>query len=161
MGKLTRITWAMEKIMAEELSCTVDLDDTARHVCKLFDYAFDGVSRFSVPEMAAVPEGFGIGLIVGPSGSGKSSLLRRHFAQPQMPEWLPNRPIVSHFADAKMAYERLGAVGLNSIPSWMRPYHVLSKSRAERPLTNLRQSWTATWLNRAPPRCADTSPTRI
>src|SRR6185503_8832576 len=121
-----RITWAMEKIVAEELSCTVEMDDTARQICKLFDYPFDGVSRFTVPDMAPITGKFGLGLIVGPSGSGKSTLLRQHFGQPKTPEWEPNRAIVSHFANAKEAYERLGAVGLNSIPSWMRPYHVLS-----------------------------------
>jgi GNAT superfamily N-acetyltransferase len=121
-----RITWAMERIVAEELSCTVEMDDTARQVCKLFDYPFDGVSRFTVPDMAPIAGKFGLGLIVGPSGSGKSTLLRQHFGQPKTPEWEPNKAIVSHFANAKEAYERLGAVGLNSIPSWMRPYHVLS-----------------------------------
>ena len=109
-----------------DMKCTVQLDETARQVCKLFDYTFDGESKFTIPDPRPIPEKFGIGLVVGPSGSGKSTLLRQYFGEPSAPRWQKDKAIVSHFRDAKEAYERLGAVGLNSIPSWMRPYHVLS-----------------------------------
>jgi len=109
----------------DALTCVVELDDTALEVCRLFDYEFSGESKFSVPAMPTVPKSFGIGLIAGPSGSGKSTLLQK-FGSPMVPQWSKNRAIVSHFSGAKDAYERLGAVGLNSIPSWLRPYHVLS-----------------------------------
>ena len=66
-----------------------------------------------------------IGLIVGPSGSGKSTLLRE-FGEEQNIEWDSNKAVCSHFNDATDAEERLSSVGFNSIPSWMRPYHVLS-----------------------------------
>lgn len=108
-----------------ELTCVVEVDDTAREICALFDYEFSGVSRFAVPRMPEPPGVFGIGLIVGPSGTGKSTLLRR-FGIPTAPRWDDCKAIASHFDTAQHAYERLGAVGLNSIPSWMRPYHVLS-----------------------------------
>jgi GNAT superfamily N-acetyltransferase len=105
-------------------SCTVEMDDRVRGVCRLFDYEFDGTSTFKVPRVHP-PEDWGIGLIVGPSGSGKSSALAS-FGVPTTPAWDAGKAIVSHFDSLDDAHERLAAVGLNSIPSWVRPFHVLS-----------------------------------
>jgi GNAT superfamily N-acetyltransferase len=110
--------------MGKQLTCTVEIDDAVRAVCASFDFPFDGVSRFDVPEITP-PEDWGVGLIVGPSGSGKSSALAS-FGQEAEVEWHPGRAIVSHFASVEDAQERLSAVGLNSLPSWVRPYRVLS-----------------------------------
>jgi GNAT superfamily N-acetyltransferase len=100
-------------------------DDITKSISAMFDYQFDGRSVFEVPKMPAVPSEFGVGLLVGPSGSGKSSLLRG-FGKEQTHLWADNMAVASHFADADDAAERLAAVGFNSIPSWLRPYHVLS-----------------------------------
>lgn len=109
----------------QTLSCSVTVDDTVRELSAAFDYAFDGHSTFTVPQTGTVPSRFGIGLIVGPSGTGKSSLLRQ-WGTPVDPVWDPTKAVCSHFESAADARERLSAVGFNSIPSWMRPYHVLS-----------------------------------
>lgn len=37
-----------------------------------------------------------------------------------------NKAIISHFHNTQDAVTRLSAVGLNSIPSWFKPFHVLS-----------------------------------
>ena len=106
------------------MKCEVVIDDIVRSLSNSFDYEFDGVSTFEPPVMPKV-EAFGIGLIVGPSGSGKSTLLKQFGNESKM-SWDQSKAIVSHFEGPDDAVERLGAVGLNSIPSWMRPYHVLS-----------------------------------
>lgn len=106
------------------LQCSVELDEAVLQIAKMFDYAFDGTSSFDVPDVRH-PDEWSIGVVVGPSGSGKSSILRS-FGHEQEIEWSASKAIVSHFADADDAQERLGAVGLNSVPDWMRPYHVLS-----------------------------------
>jgi GNAT superfamily N-acetyltransferase/ABC-type lipoprotein export system ATPase subunit len=111
--------------MSYELKSEVMLDDITVAISAMFDYEFDGRSAFLVPMMPEVPEQFGIGLLVGPSGSGKSSLLRR-FGKEQTHLWANNMAVASHFSDADDAAERLSAVGFSSIPSWLRPYHVLS-----------------------------------
>ena len=104
---------------------SVLIDDIVSELSGSFDYTFDGVSEFTPPKMPKIKEPFRIGLIVGASGSGKSTLLQ-DFGLEQSPRWCAEKAIVSHFESADDAVERLGAVGLNSIPSWMRPYHVLS-----------------------------------
>lgn len=107
------------------LKCSVEMDPITMELANAFDYSFDGGSTFTVPDMPTPKEGFKIGLIVGPSGSGKSTLLRR-FGVETTPTWEPNKAICSHFASSGDARDRLSAVGLNSIPSWTRPHHVLS-----------------------------------
>jgi len=107
------------------LRSKVEVDDITTALGNSFDYTFTGETTFTPPVMSGVPEQFGIGLIVGPSGSGKSTLLKS-FGQEAQIVWDDRKAICSHFADAKDAQDRLAAVGLNSIPSWMKPYSVLS-----------------------------------
>lgn len=107
------------------MRCKVEVDDIVSELSNSFDYEFDGTSTFTPPEMPPVPDCFGIGLIVGSSGSGKSTLLKGFGSELDL-TWDNSKAIVSHFESAEDAADRLGAVGLNSIPSWMRPYEVLS-----------------------------------
>lgn len=72
-----------------------------------------------------------IGLVVGPSGSGKTSIGHKIFegAFYEPKGWPKNAPIVEAIApkgsfDAVTA--ALAAVGLGNVPSWLRPYSVLS-----------------------------------
>jgi len=109
----------------------VATDDITAEISRVFDYEFDGTTTFEPPEISPLdrqveigPE-WKIGVIVGPSGSGKSTLLES-FGQEESIDWDGSKAICSHFDDAEDAEERLSAVGFNSIPSWMRPYHVLS-----------------------------------
>jgi len=107
-----------------QLKSSVELDPITIECAKAFDFEFDGNSTFDVPTLNA-PSNFQIGLIVGPSGSGKSTLLKK-FGQERQIAWDSNKSICSHFSSAEEAITRLGAVGLNSVPVWVKPYHVLS-----------------------------------
>ena len=72
------------------------------------------------------------GLIVGPSGSGKTSLGRQIFGPEafyQADGWPTNAPIVDGIAPGGSFNDvtaALSAVGLGSVPAWLRPYAVLS-----------------------------------
>lgn len=69
-----------------------------------------------------------IGVIVGPSGSGKSSIGAR-IGRVYAPRWPANAPIIDAIApsgDFTHVTGALSAVGLGSVPSWLRPYSVLS-----------------------------------
>jgi ABC-type Fe3+/spermidine/putrescine transport system ATPase subunit len=63
----------MDKILRYE---SIEQDDITRAVSSTFDYDFSGVSECPIPTLEKLPTDFSIGLIVGPSGSGKSSMLR-------------------------------------------------------------------------------------
>lgn len=73
-----------------------------------------------------------IGLIVGPSGSGKTSMGRLVLGEDAFytPDgWSTNKPIIDAIAPAGNFDEvtaALSAVGLGAVPSWLRPYPVLS-----------------------------------
>jgi hypothetical protein len=67
-------------------------------------------------------------LIVGPSGAGKSSVARQLFGEPVSFTW-GSRSVVDEFPAGMSMTDITGAcsaVGFNTIPSWMKPYSVLS-----------------------------------
>lgn len=69
-----------------------------------------------------------IGLIVGPSGSGKSLTMKHTFGMPTTYRW-DSRSVIDDF-DTKYSMEEISrvcqSVGFNTIPAWLRPYSVLS-----------------------------------
>jgi ABC-type ATPase with predicted acetyltransferase domain len=122
----------MEKVIQKlvkdttPLVSSVDRDDFITASEKAFDCAFDGTSKFYQWKLPTnLPKKFKLGVIVGSSGSGKSTLLKQ-FGIEENPVWETNKSIVSHFASPDEAINKLGSVGLNSVPSWYKPYHVLS-----------------------------------
>ena len=93
---------------------------------RAFDCAFEGVSKFYPWKFPSkLPTKFKLGVIVGSSGSGKSTLLKK-FGTEEQPHWELDKAIISHFEDPDDGVNRLGSVGFNSIPSWYKPYDVLS-----------------------------------
>ncbi len=69
-----------------------------------------------------------IGVIVGPSGTGKTSL-GKCLGELYQPHWPRNMPIVDAIAPEGGFDKVIGAlasVGLGTVPAWLRPYHVLS-----------------------------------
>lgn len=74
-----------------------------------------------------------IGVVVGPSGSGKTSIGKKIFgseAAVYSPSgWNAGEPIIDCIApgaDFDLVTGALAAVGLGSVPTWLRPYSVLS-----------------------------------
>jgi ABC-type lipoprotein export system ATPase subunit/GNAT superfamily N-acetyltransferase len=81
-----------------------------------------------------------IGLVVGASGTGKTTLGNLLFDGGKLHkgfEWDSTKPIIDEVGEGKdfnSVTAALASVGLGSVPSWLRPYHVLSmgeKFRAE------------------------------
>lgn len=108
------------------LICNVESDEFIKASEMAFDCMFDGTSKFYPwVKPSKIPEHFKIGVIVGSSGSGKSTLLSQ-FGVEEKPNWNPDKSILSYFDSTDEAINKLGAVGLNSIPTWYKPYHVLS-----------------------------------
>lgn len=107
------------------LISTVKTDEFILASQKSFDCIFDGTSKFYPWEKPIIPDNFKIGVIVGGSGTGKSTLLK-HFGSEEIPEWNNEKAIISHFETPDEAINKLMSVGLNTIPSWYKPYNVLS-----------------------------------
>lgn len=83
--------------------------------------------RFDVPIDAG---DWQVGLIVGPSGSGKSSVARELFAdRVDVPLDWGGKSVIDDFVRSKSMEEITRvckAVGFNTIPAWLRPFRVLS-----------------------------------
>jgi GNAT superfamily N-acetyltransferase len=123
------IEWTKLQRSSEPLTTEVTLDELTSELVKPFDYDTNGTEKFFpfiVPE--DLPKDFGIGIIVGASGTGKSTLLKT-FSQPKKLEWAPDRTVASHFDSPIDANERLSAAGLLSVPEWVKPYHSLSNGQ--------------------------------
>lgn len=78
-----------------------------------------------------------IGLVVGPSGTGKSTLVRELWGDQLVTgfDWPAERSVVDGFpADMSIRdiVALLSSVGFSSPPSWLRPYGVLSNGEAFR-----------------------------
>lgn len=69
-----------------------------------------------------------VGLIVGPSGSGKSTVARELFGEEERLGW-SDKAVIDEF-DVDQPLESIAAVcqsvGFNTIPSWLKPFDVLS-----------------------------------
>jgi energy-coupling factor transporter ATP-binding protein EcfA2/GNAT superfamily N-acetyltransferase len=78
-----------------------------------------------------LPTDWNIGLIVGPSGAGKTTIARELFGDSIVSGygWPTNRSIVDGFPTGtpiKQITQLLSSVGLSSPPTWLRPYQLLS-----------------------------------
>lgn len=90
-------------------------------------------ANFSLEAELPIDDGdWKIGLIVGPSGSGKTSMGRLIFGEGAFYEaggWAADKPIIDAISPGGAFDEitaALAAVGLGSVPTWLRPYPVLS-----------------------------------
>lgn len=101
----------------------------ARQVSAAFDVPPQEKARLSwKANLPIEANDWNVGLVVGPSGAGKSTIMRSLWGD--MPElaW-GGASVVDDFAKGLKIEEITGAcsaVGFNTIPAWMRPYHVLS-----------------------------------
>lgn len=74
-----------------------------------------------------------IGVIYGGSGTGKTTLLKE-FGNLSIDIFDENKPLISNFdwLEPKEATFLLSAMGLSSVPTWLRPYSLLSNGEQYR-----------------------------
>ncbi|MFO0896234.1 MAG: GNAT family N-acetyltransferase [Pirellulales bacterium] len=100
-------------------------------VAGLFDVPLSerAEERFDV-ELPDLEADWRVGLIVGPSGSGKSVVARELFGDRLQAtfEWPRDAAVIDGFGELpiKRITELLTSVGFGSPPAWIKPYHVLS-----------------------------------
>jgi GNAT superfamily N-acetyltransferase len=92
-------------------------------------------------ELPRLSETWSVGAIVGPSGSGKTTLARAALGavpQPVLPPWPKTQPLIDALSEVARGWplpelaRLLTAVGLGSVPLWLRPYPVLSTGQQQR-----------------------------
>jgi ABC-type ATPase with predicted acetyltransferase domain len=115
-----------------KLTVEVEQDEFTAKVAQAFDLDFDGTIETEVPDFELEYNSYNIGLIVGASGSGKSTILRNLVESDEEIQWEPKKAIVSHFDTPDEAIEKLHACGLASVPTLCKPYHVLSNGEKYR-----------------------------
>lgn len=109
-----------------------DFDSYRAAVVKSMFNAENGCNWSHVANLPIEEKEWKIGLIVGASGTGKTSIGNKIFDSgiyDIYSGWDNNKPIIDcinpqgHIDSATAA---LSAVGLGDVPSWLRPFHVLS-----------------------------------
>ena len=113
----------------------------AARVRSLFNVSEDQGSSHTISIDAPLEQKeWKIGLVVGASGTGKTTLGELLFGGGRLHQgfdWSHDTPIIDEVGkgeDFNSVTAALASVGLGSVPSWLRPYHVLSmgeKFRAE------------------------------
>ena len=115
------------------LSTNIERSAKVMMIESMFDIEAQGLATTkiidNIPDLSQ--RDWNIGLIVGASGSGKSTTARKHFGELVDPvlEWDNNKAIVDHFPSTmslKDVAMILSSVGFSSPPAWLRPYETLS-----------------------------------
>ena len=115
----------------------IPLSIRARQVCGMFDCPPDEKQRLEwKADMPIEEKPWSIGLITGPSGCGKTTIARDLWPDEldSALDFSGDTLIDCFDAGVEETAKALSAVGLNTVPAWLRPYHVLSngeKFRAE------------------------------
>jgi ABC-type lipoprotein export system ATPase subunit/GNAT superfamily N-acetyltransferase len=109
---------------------------------KYTDYVFDHFDIQNRDEVSVeIPINLGeaknfdwsVGVILGGSGSGKSTILNKCGGQKQV-NFSHEKALISNFEwlEPKEAALILGSMGLSSVPSWLKPFHALSNGEKYR-----------------------------
>jgi len=119
--------------MRADISLRLDVKRTPRamQIAGMFDYEVDGTQTIQwTHDLPIESKNWNVGLIVGASGSGKSVLARdlwgdrvtegHDWGDGALIEAFPKDTPISEITGA------LTAVGLGTVPAWLRPYSVLS-----------------------------------
>lgn len=120
-----------------KLSHKIKNDEYTEYVYNTFDIQDRETTSVTIPMRFGNLESFdwNIGVIYGSSGSGKSTILNQLGGVRQI-HFDDNKSLISNFdwLTPEQASRVLTSIGLSSIPTWLRPYRLLSngeKYRAE------------------------------
>lgn len=99
-----------------------------------FDYSgFDVIETFK--GSIDIPDKWNIGLIIGKSGTGKSTIIKKLWPDSQINFEYKSNCVIDDF-DQNIPFDTiinvLNAVGFSSVPSWLKPYSVLSNGEKMR-----------------------------
>jgi len=118
-----------------KLTSEIIEDEYTRYVCDSFDIQDSKKTSVEIPINFAECKNFewNIGVIYGGSGTGKSTLLK-HFGTIREIQFDENKSLISNFdwIEPSDACLLLSAIGLSSVPTWLRPFRTLSNGEQYR-----------------------------
>lgn len=109
-----------------------DFDSYRAARCKSLFNVESGCNFDLTADLPIDDDEWNLGLVVGPSGSGKTSIGRKILGDDAFYEfdaWPDDKPIIDAIAPGEKfanVSNALSSVGLGSVPTWLRPYSVLS-----------------------------------
>lgn len=118
-----------------ELKNKIINDEYTQYVYEAFDIQNNEETKVSIPMNLRECKTFdwNIGVIYGGSGAGKTTILKK-MGEIKQVEFDKEKPLISNFdwISPKEATLLLTAMGLSSVPCWLRPFHTLSNGEQYR-----------------------------
>lgn len=118
-----------------KLKSSIKNDDYTKYVYDAFDIQNKEETEVEVSFDLSEAKDFdwNIGVIYGSSGSGKTTILKR-MGKLSESNFDYEKPLISNFdwLEPKEATLLLTSMGLSSVPTWLRPFHLLSNGEQYR-----------------------------
>jgi ABC-type lipoprotein export system ATPase subunit/N-acetylglutamate synthase-like GNAT family acetyltransferase len=122
--------------MKIELKNNITQDRYTKYICDSFDIQDNKESKVVVEaNLDNIPKDFNIGVVYGGSGSGKTTILKHYFKKNIDESYFDNtKSLISNFdwLEPDEATMLLSSMGLSSVPTWLRPFNVLSNGEQYR-----------------------------
>ena len=122
--------------MAEiKLTSKILNDEYTKYIYDSFDIQDNNETNVSITYSLSEAKSFewNIGVIYGSSGSGKTTIIKE-LGKLSKCEFSHDKPLISNFdwLTPKEATFLLTSMGLSSVPTWLRPFHLLSNGEQYR-----------------------------
>lgn len=122
--------------MKINLKHKINNDKYTEYVYEAFDIQNKEESNVIVEaNLENLPKEWNIGVVYGGSGTGKTTILKNYFKKEMDKSYFDNsKSLISNFdwLEPKDATFLLSAMGLSSVPTWLRPFNTLSNGEQYR-----------------------------
>jgi len=122
--------------MKINLTHKINNDKYTEYIYESFDIQNKDESNVIIDaNLEHLPKDWNIGVVYGGSGSGKTTILKKYFKKEIDKSYFDNsKSLISNFdwLEPKDATFLLSAMGLSSVPTWLRPFNTLSNGEQYR-----------------------------
>jgi len=122
--------------MKINLTHKINNDKYTEYIYEAFDIQNKNESNVIVEaNLEHLPKDWNIGVVYGGSGTGKTTILKNYFKKEMDESYFDNsKSLISNFdwLEPKEATFLLSAMGLSSVPTWLRPFNTLSNGEQYR-----------------------------
>lgn len=122
--------------MKINLTHKIKNDKYTEYIYEAFDIQNKDESKVIVEaNLEHLPKDWNIGVVYGGSGTGKTTILKNYFKKEMDKSYFDNsKSLISNFdwLEPNEATFLLSAMGLSSVPTWLRPFNTLSNGEQYR-----------------------------